>query len=56
VSLIEPDDAGGQLDDGEEVACGFVVAGSSRAELLESGENVSKQVACFLEIAIKLVV
>ena len=45
MSSIKPDDAGGQVDGGEEIALGLVIAGGDGAELLEPGEEVLDQMA-----------
>ena len=52
MSSIESNRGGGEVDGGEEVACGLVVAGGDRTELFDFGEEVLDQVACFVEIAI----
>ena len=40
------------MDGGEEVPCGLVVTGGDAAELLELGEEVLDQMACFVEISV----
>jgi hypothetical protein len=40
VSSIEPDDRGGEVDGGEEIAGSFVVAGGDGAKLFEFTEEV----------------
>jgi hypothetical protein len=48
VSSNEPDEGSGEVDGGEEVACGFVIAGSDGAKKFEFGEEVFDQVACLV--------
>ena len=38
------------MDGGEEVACGFVVAGGDSTKLLELAEEILNQVACGIEL------
>ncbi len=52
MSSIEPNGCGGEMDSGEEVLGGFVIAGRDGAELLELGEEVLDQVPGLVEIAI----
>ncbi len=52
MSSIEPYRNGGEVDGGEEVACGLVVARCDRAELFDLGEEIFDQVVCLVEIAI----
>jgi hypothetical protein len=52
VSSIEPNGAGCEVDGGEEVAGGFVVASGDGPELLEPGEEILDQVAFLVEVAI----
>jgi hypothetical protein len=52
VSSIKPDGCGSEVYGGQEVSCGFVVAGGDRAELFDFGEEVLDQVACFVEVTI----
>ena len=40
LSSIEPDDAGGQMDGPQEIACGLVVSCGNGPILLESGKEV----------------
>ena len=40
------------MDRGEEVACRFVVSGGDSSKLLEFGEEVFDQVACFIELPV----
>ena len=54
MSSIEPDGSGGEVDGGEEISCGFVVAGGDGAKLFEFAEEVFDQVARFIEFAVKL--
>lgn len=49
---IEPNGAGGEMDGGEKVARGLVVAAGNGAELLEFGEEVLDQVARLVEVAV----
>jgi len=50
VSSIEPNDSSGELDGGEEVACGFIVAGCDGTILFEPGKEVLDQVAGLVEV------
>jgi hypothetical protein len=52
VSSIEPNDGGGEVDGGEKVASGLVVASSDGTKLLEPGEEVFDQMACLEEVSI----
>ena len=52
VSSIEPNDSGGEVNRGEEVAGGLVIAGGDGTELLEPGEEILDQMARFVEVAI----
>ena len=52
MSSIEPNDGGSELDGGEEVLFGFVVARRDGTKLFEPGEEVLDQVTCFEEIAV----
>ena len=45
MSSIKPDDSGGELNGGEEIACGFIVAGGNAPELLESAKEIFNQMA-----------
>jgi hypothetical protein len=54
VSLIEPNDAGGEEDRGVEVADGLVVSGCDGAELLEPGKEALDQVALVMEMVVVL--
>lgn len=49
---IEPGDAGGQVDGGQEVCGSLVVAGRDRPELLELGEEVLDQVTRLVQILV----
>lgn len=51
--LFEPQDGGGDGDDGEEVAGGLLVAGGDTAELLEFGEATLDQVAFLVELSME---
>jgi hypothetical protein len=53
VSSIEPNGSGGEVDGGEEISGGFVVAGGDRPELLELAEEILDQMALFVEFAIE---
>jgi hypothetical protein len=53
VSSNEPDTCGCQIDSGEEVASGFVIACGDCAELFEFGKEVLDQVSCFVEFFVK---
>ena len=46
LSSIEPEDGGGQMDCGEEISGGFVVACRDSAELLEVAEEVFNVMTC----------
>ncbi len=52
MSSIEPDDGGGEVDGGQEIAGGFVVTRGDGAELFKSGEEVFDQVARFVEFPV----
>jgi len=41
------------MDGGEEISCGFVVAGSDGPELLEFAEEIFDQVSCLVEFLIE---
>ena len=60
MSSIEPDDSSGEVDCGEEISGGFVVAGGDGAVLLELAEEILDEVAglvgFFVEIALNLAV
>ena len=45
MSSIKPNDAGSEVDCGEEVAGGLIITGCDGAELLEPGEEVLDQMA-----------
>ena len=49
MSSIEPDDRGGEMNCGEEVPCGFIVASSDGAVLFESTKEVLDQVASLVQ-------
>jgi hypothetical protein len=53
VSSIEPNNAGDEVDCGQEVSCSLVIAHGDRTELLDLGEEILDQVACPLEVTIK---
>lgn len=54
MSSIEPDCSGGEVDGGEEISCGFVVACGDGAELFEFAEKVLDQVARLVEMFVKV--
>ena len=54
MSSIEPDCSGSEVDSGEEIAGGFVVAGGDGAELFEFAEEVLDQVARLVEVAVEI--
>jgi hypothetical protein len=54
VSSNEPDGCGCEVNGSEEVARCFVVSGGDGAELLEFGEEVFDEVACFVEFLVVL--
>ena len=54
VSSNEPDESGGEVDGGEEVTSGFVVAGGDGSEEFEFGEEVFDQVACLVAFLVVL--
>lgn len=54
MSSNKPDGSGSEVDGGEEVASGFVVAGGDGTEELEFGEEVFDQVACLVEFLVAL--
>src|ERR1700733_1113148 len=49
LSSIEPNDAGDELDGGEEVPSGLLVSGGDRTKLLDLGEEVLDQMARRIE-------
>ena len=48
MSSIEPNDSGGEVDGGEEIARSFVVAGGDGPELFEFAEEVFDQMALLI--------
>lgn len=52
MSSIEPNGCGGEVDGGEEVSRGLVVAGGDGAELLELGEEVFDEMPGLVEGAV----
>ena len=52
MSSNEPNDGGGEVDGGEEVARGFIVAGGDGAILFEFGKEVFNPVARLIEIPV----
>ena len=54
--LPEPEDGGGECDDGEVVSGGFLEAGGDAPELFELGEAALDQVALAVELAVEGVV
>jgi hypothetical protein len=51
--LSEPQDDGGESDDGEVVARGFLEAGGDASELLELGEAAFDEMALGVEVAVE---
>lgn len=49
---MKPDDGRSQLDGGEGMASGFVVACGDSAELFEFAEEILDQMACLIEFLI----
>jgi hypothetical protein len=54
VSSIKPNDRGEEMNCGEKVSGGFVVAGCDGAELLEFSEEVLDEVPRFVGISVEL--
>jgi hypothetical protein len=54
VSSIEPDCSGGEVERGEEISGGLIVARSYGAVLFEFTEEILDQVACLVESLIEL--
>ena len=52
MSSIKPDGDGSEVNGGEEVACGFVVACGDGAKLFELAEKVFDQVPCFVNVLV----
>ena len=52
MSSIKPDDGGSQIDGGEKIASGFIIAGGDSAELFEFCEEIFNQMPCFIEFLI----
>ncbi len=52
MSSIEPDGGGGEVDGGEEVACGFVIARGDSTVLLEFAEEVFDKRPRFIKAAV----
>ena len=52
MSAVEGDDGGGELDRGQEVALGLVVAGRNGAELLAFAEEILDQMPCLVVVAV----
>ncbi len=52
MSSIEPNDSGGEVNGGEKVSAGFVVARGDGAKLLEFGEEILDQVARLVEVTV----
>jgi hypothetical protein len=52
LSSIEPNDAGDELDGGQEVARGLLIASGDRTKLLDLGEEVFDQMACSTELPV----
>jgi len=53
MSLIEPDCSRSEMDRGQEIPGGFVVAGSDGSELFEFGKEIFDEVARFIEFLVK---
>ena len=53
--LAQPEDGGGECDDGAVVSSGFLVAGSDAAELLEPGEAAFDEMALLVELPVERV-
>ena len=54
MSSIEPDCSGGEVDGGEEISGGLVIARGNGAEPLEFTEEILDQVARFVEFPVEL--
>jgi hypothetical protein len=54
VSSIEPDGRGREVDGGEEISGGLVIARGNGSELLEFTEEILDQMARFVEFLIEL--
>jgi hypothetical protein len=54
VSSIEPDCSGGEVDGGEEISGGFVIAGGNGTELFELAEEILDQVARLVKVLIEV--
>ena len=54
MSSIVPDSSGGEVDRGEEISGGFVVARGDGAERFEFAEEVLDQVARLVEVAVEI--
>ena len=54
MSSIEPDYSGGEVDGGEEISGGLIVAGGDGPELFELAEEILDQMARLVELAIKI--
>ena len=52
MSSIEPNDAGDELEGGEEVPSGLLVSGGDRAKLLDLGEEVLDQMARRIKLSV----
>ena len=52
MSSIEPNDSGGEVNGGEKVSAGFVVARGDGAKLLELGEEILDQMARLVEVTV----
>lgn len=55
MSSIEPDGSGSEVDCGQEIFGGLVIAGGDGAELFGFAEELFDQVARLVELAIKIV-
>jgi hypothetical protein len=47
---MEPNDSGGEMDGGEKIASGLVIAGFDGSELLELAEKILDQMACLVQV------
>jgi hypothetical protein len=54
MSSIKPNNSGGQVNGGEEVACGFSVSRRNGPVLLEPGEEILNEVARFISVPIEI--
>lgn len=54
MSSIEPNNSGGEVDGGEEISGGFVVARGDGPELFEFAEEVLDQVTRLIEFRVEI--